>query len=141
MTDNDPQKTWSEYYQRIKNRRAEEAEILWGELISAGATEETVLALDFLHFSNSRENADSLAEQLSENYSVEVKQAPEKDYWQIIGTTRPNGISLSKEQHSNWVDFMTDVSQSHACVFSTWSLEAPSLNKHFHSEAIDTASE
>ena len=141
MQDKDPQQTWSEYYERINTRRTEESEVLWDEMREAGVTDDTIMALDFLHFSSTRENADSLAEQLSENYVVEVKRAPENDYWCIQSTTRPEGISLSKDQHSAWVEFMADVAQSHSCVFSTWSLEAPSLKKHFHSEDIDTESE
>ncbi len=138
MPDQDPQKIWAEYYQRIKIRRIEEAELLWSQMDDAGVSEETVLALDFLHFSNVREDAGSLANQLCENYNVEVVSASQEDYWNIKCTTRPEGICLSKEQHAAWVEFMADVAQSHACVFSTWSLEAPSLGRTFQSELLDT---
>ena len=50
----------------------EEAELLWSQMDEAGVTEEVILALDFSHLSNVREDADSLASQLSENYNVEV---------------------------------------------------------------------
>lgn len=137
MPDQDPQEIWSDYYQRIKARRLREADILWSEMREAGVTDETLLALDFLHFSNVRKDAESLLQQLSENYSVEMEEAKQESYWYIKGTTRPEGIYLSRDQHAAWVKFMADVARSHACVFSTWSLEAPSLDRQFHSEQID----
>lgn len=116
----------------------EEAELLWSQMDEAGVTEEVILALDFSHLSNVREDADSLASQLSENYNVEVVSASQEDYWYIKGTTRPEGICLSMAQHLAWVEFMADVGQSHACVFSNWSLESPALAMKFQSELIDT---
>ena len=138
MEGEDPQATWSEYYRRIKERRQEEAELLWAQMAAAGVSEETVMALDFVHFSSSRENADFLAAQLDETYNVEVARADQEDYWYIKGTTRPEGVCLGKEQHASWVEFMADVAQSHACVFAQWTLEAPKLGRKFESEALAT---
>ena len=137
MSDEDPQKTWDEYYQQIRSRRMEEAKLLWSQMDEAGVTEEVVLALDFTYLSNVRDDADSLENQLSENYNVEVVSANQEDYLYIKGTTRPEGICLSKEQHLAWVEFMVDVGQSHACVFTNWTLESPALKMKFQSELID----
>lgn len=139
MPSADPQEIWEEYYRNKKSQRLEEANILCKQLQNAGVTEETVIALDFVHFSKSRENAQSLAEQLSENYATDVV-AGEDEFWYINGTSRPYGLTLSSEQHIGWVEFMADVAQSHACVFSTWSLEVPSLKLKLSSESIASAS-
>ena len=66
----DPQKTWADYYERKKDQRLSEASLMWKELHKAGVSSETVLALDFLHFGNSKEGVESLARQLSENYEI-----------------------------------------------------------------------
>lgn len=136
MPQQDPQVLWSEYYQRIRDRRAREAEALWNQMREAGFSDDTVAALDFVHFGNVREKVDALARQLSENYTVEVLAA-DRGYWHVKGTTRPEGVCLSQAQHADWVLFMVDVARSYACVFSTWSLEAPSLGKTFKSEQVD----
>lgn len=140
MTTEDPQKTWSDYYKRKKLQRMEEASILWEQMCNSGINEETVLALDFLHFGSSHENITALANQLSENYEMEIAPSDQEGYWFAKGTTRPHGITLTKEQHSGWVEFMADVAQSYGCVFSTWSLEEPSLGIKFNSENINNDS-
>ena len=134
----DPQKTWDEYHARKKAERLREAAILDMSMRGAGVTEETALALDFVHFGSSRPNVEALARQLSENYAIEVVQADDQDAWVARGTTRPYGINLNQEQHIAWVGFMADVASSHACVFSTWKVEAPSLKQTFSSEHIDS---
>jgi hypothetical protein len=131
----DPQKTWADYYQGLKDRRLAEASSLWAKFRKAGGSHDTVVAVDFIHFSSSKADLESLASQLSENYAVSVVPRPEDGYWELRGTTRPGGIELSEEQHSGWVEFMADVAQSYACVFSTWQLEAPSMGQVFSSEA------
>jgi hypothetical protein len=50
----DFQNTWSDYYQRKKDQRIAEASELWEQMRKAGVTEETVLALDFVHFGTSQ---------------------------------------------------------------------------------------
>jgi len=140
VTTEDPQKTWDEYYKRKRLQRMEEASKLWDFMRGSGVNEETVLALDFLHFGTSEENINALANQLSENYEIEVVPGDEEGYWYAKGTTRPHGLTLTKEQHSGWVEFMSDVAQSYSCVFSTWSLEAPSLGVNFKSENVESAS-
>jgi hypothetical protein len=133
----DPQAIWDDYYRRIKARRLAQADRMWAEMTAAGVSNETVLALDFEHISNVRADANDLASQLSENYEMEVIPADREGYWIIKGTTRPDGICLSKEQHSDWVDFMADVARSYACVFSDWKLEAPMIRTAFESSAFD----
>ena len=106
---------------------------------SVGVNEDTVLALDFVHFGNNEDNIKGLSSQLSEHYNITVEAADGEDYFLVKGTTRPEGITLTQEQHLAWVEFMSDVAQSYACVFSTWSLEAPELETSFSSENIESA--
>ncbi len=134
----DPQKIWSEHYERIKKRRLKEASILSSIMQKSSVTEKTILALDFIHFASDKKDAKSLSDQLSENYNVKIQPASQEGYWLIICTTRPEGITLSAEQHISWVEFMCDVAHSHACVFSTWIFEEPSMGKAFASEDIET---
>lgn len=131
-----PQKTWDAYYDRIKRRRLAEAALLWDEIEAAGANEETIFALDFAHFGNNRDDVDDLARQLSESYATEVSARSEQNYWDVRATTRPEGICFTKYQHAAWVEFMVDVAQSYACVFSEWTLEAPSLERTFQSRQL-----
>ncbi len=69
---------------------------------------------------------------------MQVVPSAEEGYWLSKGTTRPYGITLNREQHLAWVEFMADVAHSCGCVFLTWSLEAPSLGAHFHREAVES---
>lgn len=133
----DPQKAWDDYYDRVKRRRLAEAALLWDETEGAGANERTIFVLDFAHFGNNRDDVDNLAQQLSENYATEVSKRGEKNYWYVRGTTRPEGICLTKGQHTAWVEFMVDVARSYACVFSRWTLEAPALRRTFQSAHLD----
>lgn len=133
----DPQMVWDDYYERIKRRRIAAAALMWGEIECSGANEETIFALDFTHFGNNREDVDGLAEQLSENYATEVSARSEKGYWCVIGTTRPEGVCLTKNQHIAWVEFMADVARSYSCVFSEWALEAPAIGRTFQSAHLD----
>ena len=121
----DPQETWDEYYASIRDRRIGEAENIWTKMTAAGVNDETVLALDFLHFTSDSTNAEELADQLRENYEIKIAASSSPNYWNIEGTTRPHGISLTKQDHVGWVELMCDVAQSHGCVFSTWNLEDP----------------
>jgi len=135
----DPQKTWNAYYDRIRRRRLTEAAQLWDEIEAAGGNEETVFVLDFVHFGNNPDDVAQLSRQLSENYTTEISSRSEANYWDVRGTTRPEGISLSRDQHAAWVEFMFDVARSYACVFSGWKLEAPALGRTFQSANLDAA--
>jgi hypothetical protein len=132
MSDSDAQKLWDDYYTEIKVRRTTEANALWSEVESAGLAADD-FTMDFTHFSSVREDAEALASQLSENYSVELVPA-DKGYWFVKGTTRPDAAQLSKQQHLDWVEFMVDVARSYACVFSAWSLESSSLQRKFSND-------
>jgi hypothetical protein len=136
----DPQQAWSEYYSRKKAERLDEAGALWRAMQAAGVTHETVLALDFVCFGPSEQDANALATQLAENYEVKVAPAAERGYFTVTGTTRPHGITLQRDQHAAWVEFMADVARSHGCVLSEWSLEAPHLKATFRSADVDGAS-
>ena len=140
MQSDDPKKVWRDYYLRKKSQRLEEAAALCEKMQLAGVAEETVLALDFLHVGNVKADVEALATQLSENYRMQVVPGNEKGFWYAKGTTRPDGLTLTQEQHLGWVAFMSDVAQSYACVFSTWSIEAPSLGTQFRSEDVESAS-
>ena len=129
------QETWERYYANIKERRLSEAVTLWSNMNADGVTDETVLALDFVHFSQDRDGAYGLKKQLSENYECSVSER--NGTWIISSTTRPHGIDLDGEQHAAWVEFMCDVAQSHGCVFSTWSFESPKLKRKWSTEGID----
>jgi hypothetical protein len=133
----DPQKTWDDYYDRIKRRRIVEAGLLWAEIEAAGGTADTVFILDFTHFGSVRDDAADLARQLSEHYDIKVVARNEPGYWEITGTTRPDAICLTKSQHLAWVEFMVDVAHSYACVFSDWKLEAPALGRTFQNAHLD----
>lgn len=119
----DPQDTWDQYYADIRARRADESKHIWRQMISSGVTGESILALDFVHFTSDSANADSIAEQLQENYQITIKPSGTSNYWLIEGTTRPQGFTLTEQQHTDWIDFMCAVAQSHGCVFSTWTFE------------------
>jgi hypothetical protein len=136
MSSDDSEKTWDDYYERKKADRLREAALLDSAMRSAGVSDETILALDFHLFGWSRQSVDALAGELSENYTVDVVNQ-EQDYWLAICTTRPYGATLSSKQHLEWVEFMVDVGRSHACVFSTWTIEVPSLKATFRSEDIE----
>jgi hypothetical protein len=140
MNPDDPETVWREYYALKREERLQEAAVLWSAMQAAGVGAETVLAVDFLHIASAEENARALETQLSENYQMEVAASGEEGYWVIRGTTRPYGITLGHTQLLDWVGFMSDVAQSYACVFSTWSAEAPALGRKFESETIKGAS-
>lgn len=135
----DPQQIWSEYYSRKKAERVYEANAMWEEMKAAGVTQETVLALDFVCFGPRESDVRALATQLSENYDAQVAAAAEPGYFTVLGTTRPRGVSLEREQLSAWVEFMSDVAHSYGCVFSEWTLEAPALNRAFRSAEVDAS--
>ena len=74
----------------------EEAIKLWDQMRDSDVNDETVLAIDFMHFGTNQENKNNLAKQLSENYEMEVVPSDEEGYWYAKGTTRPYGITLNK---------------------------------------------
>ena len=135
----DTQEIWSDYYARKRAQRLQEAAGMWQILLSGGATEDTVIAIDFVHFGTKRDDIEHLAQQLSENYAVEVSHGSD-GYWLVKGTSRPNGLAFTQDQHMAWVQFMCDVAQSYGCVFSTWLLDAPSIGVSASSEAAESDS-
>ena len=127
----------NEYQQGIMERRSSEARELWSEMESSGFTETTVVALDFVFFSSSKNEAQNLIEQLSENYTLELAPADDPDYVLVKGTTRPYGNEFTAEQWQAWVEFMVSVGFSHNAVFSTWSVYAPKTKTTWSSESIE----
>ncbi|PBO11753.1 hypothetical protein CI710_04595 [Aeromonas salmonicida] len=97
MDQEEAKKTWDEYHERIKMRRLAEAKIINAELGSNGITTETDLILDFNFFTQDKEGAKGIKEQLSENYEMSMYQ--DGEYWKISGTSRPYAVNLSTEQH------------------------------------------
>jgi len=104
---------------------------------SKGVTNDTVLALDFSHFCTERNNLNKLVAQLSENYIIKTELEAKGKIWFLKGTTRPEGVTLEKDQHSSWVEFMSDVAASYGCVLAHWTLESPELAQIFESELIE----
>lgn len=127
----------NEYQQGIMERRSSEARELWSEMLSAGFTETTVVALDFVFFSNSQNEAQNLIEQLTENYTLELAPADDPEYILIKGTTRPYGNEFTYKQWQAWVEFMVLVGFSHNAVFSTWSVYSPKTKTTWSSESIE----
>lgn len=130
-----PDGIWTDYHARKRAERLEEAETVWRRLTEAGVDEQTVLVVEFVHFGPEQANAEALARQLSEHYTMSLESAAD-GYWRAKGTTRPYGITLTAQDHGAWVEFMCDVARSHGCVFSTWMVEAPALQLRVDSEAV-----
>ena len=124
----DHQKTWEDYYSRIRNRRLEEAGHIWDRMEQLGVTSETDIFIDFTHFGNVSEQLQALAEQLSENYDATIGEPDSNGYQTLSCTTKPYETALSRNEFLSWIEFMCDVSQSYGCVFSTWHVECPVLN-------------
>jgi hypothetical protein len=122
MTPHDPQIIWSEYYQRICARRISESQQLLAAMREDGVTDESILFLDFRHFSSEKASAENLGGQLAENYEIKITHDADTNYWFVDGATRPDGVAISMCKGNEWVSFMADVAQSHGCVFSTWCL-------------------
>ena len=139
MIAHDPRQTRNAYHGQVKARRLEQAATLWTQMRAAGVRENTFLVLDFTHEASTLRDADALAGQLGESYHVDIFPASENGRWQVIGTTRPEGVFFSGEQLEAWAAIMSDVAQSHDCVFSSWSLEAPAISRTFLSERVRTA--
>jgi len=133
-----PRQTWKEYYGQLKARRLEQAATLWAQMTAAGVRANTLLIVDFTHEANALRDGDALASRLADTYYVDIFPANANGHWQVIGTTRPEGVFLSAEQLETWAAIMSDLAQSHRCVFSSWSLEAPSISRTFLSERIRT---
>lgn len=133
------QRTWTEYARRKRAERLSEAGQVWSAARAGGIDDATLLAIDFVHFGPSQANVEHLREALEGNCRVSIEAASD-GYWLLRGTTRPYGVTLSADDHLAWVDYMCEVASLHGCVFSTWSLEAPSLNVTVSSEAFEGVS-
>jgi hypothetical protein len=127
----------NDYQQSIMDRRIYEAQQMWEQMQVGGFTETTVVALDFVFFSNSKPEADNLIEQLSENYTLELTPSNDPKYVLVKGTTRPYGNEFNEEQWQSWVKFMVSVGFSHNSVFSTWSVNSPKTKTSWSSEPIE----
>jgi hypothetical protein len=136
MNEQDAQKKWDEYHDRIKSRRIAEAKVINLELEKNGISGETDLILDFSFFTQDEVGAKGIQEQLSENYEMSIRK--DDEYWHINGTSRPYAVNLTTEQHLGWVEFMHDVALSYGCIFSTWSITEPQNKYVWSNENIDT---
>lgn len=136
MNEQEAQKTWDEYHERIKNRRLAQAKVINSELERNAIRGDTDLILDFRFFTQDESGAKGIQSQLSENYEISISK--DGEYWLIDGTSRPYAVNLTTEQHLGWVEFMHDIALSYGCIFSTWSITNPQ-NKHVWSnENIET---
>ncbi|MBI1249808.1 hypothetical protein GC197_18435 [bacterium] len=137
MTD-DAKQIWTDYYARIRRRRIAEAEFIASQLVADGVTADTVLALDFKHFGTVESDVRRLSDQLSENYSMTVLLSDDGETWFANGTTRPYGVDgMVGDQLRDWAAFMCDVSNSYACVFSTWKLVDPQRKMEWATDDLD----
>jgi hypothetical protein len=136
MNEQEAQKTWDEYHERIKNRRLAQAKVINLELEKNAITSETDVILDFGFFTQDESGAKGIQKQLSENY--EVSTIKDGEYWHIKGTSRPYAVNLTAEQHLGWVEFMHDVALSYGCIFSTWSITEPKEKLVWSNENIET---
>lgn len=136
MSDQDAQKTWGEYHERIKSRRLAEAEVINLELEKNNISSETDLILDFSFFTQDEAGANGIKKQLSENYEMTINKKGE--YWYINGTSRPYAVKLSAEQHLGWVEFMHDAALSYGCIFSVWSITELKGKLVWSNESIET---
>ncbi len=136
MNEQEAQKTWDEYHDRIKNRRLAEAKVINLELEKHAITSETDLILDFSFFTQDESGAKDIQTQLSENYEMSIIK--DGEYWHINGTSRPYAVNLTTEQHLGWVEFMQDVALSYGCIFSTWSITEPKAKHVWSNENIET---
>lgn len=127
-----------DYYQRVKNRRLAEAEIFWANLLTKGVDEKSIIAIDFKISSPEKNDANLVSKQLSENYSMSITFAEELKTHIVEGTTKPAGLSLTKEQFIGWIDFMSDVSAQYNSIFLTWTFETHEPKMIFESEGIET---
>ncbi len=136
MNEQEAQKTWDEYHERIKNRRLAQAKVINLELEKQVITSETDLILDFSFFTQDESGANGIQKQLSENYDMSIIK--DGEYWRINGTSRPYAVNLTTEQHLGWVEFMHDVALSYGCIFSTWSITDPKEKNVWSNENIET---
>ena len=129
----DLEESWEDYYSRIISLRKEEAKALWGKMEEDGVMAETFLGLDFILFSKRKKDLEDLSIHLEKNYRIKI-EAGKDAYWFLQGTTKPYGIKLTKDSFLSWIAFMCQLTQSHGCVFSVWSAEAPDLKKTWTNE-------
>jgi hypothetical protein len=126
------------YQEKISHRRTSEASILWNTMQKEGFTSSSIVALDFVYFSDTKADAERLAKVLSENYTASVVSTDRADYWLLKGSTRPYGKQLNAEEWRGWIDFMISVGFENNCVFSTWAVYEPKSKKTWSSENIET---
>jgi len=125
------------YYENILERRTSEASKLWEIMINEGFNEKTVAALDFTFFSNDKNSAQELSQELAVDYTTEIIQSNESGYWLIKGTTRPYGNEFSKRQWMSWVDYMVSKGAVNNSTFSTWAVYEPKSKNTWSSESIE----
>ena len=136
INEQEAQKIWDEYHERIKNRRIAQANVINSKLGEFGIDAESDLILDFTFFTQKEDGANGLKTQLSENYEMTITK--EGEYWLIQGTTRPYVVSLTNQQHLGWVEFMHDVALSYGAIFSTWSITESQSGQVWSNENIET---
>ena len=99
---------------------------------------DSILALDFKHFGTVENDVRRLSDQLSENYTVEVRLSDDGETWIAEATSRPYGIDgMIGSQLQQWVEFMCDVARSYACVFSSWKLVDTKRKTEWATDSLD----
>ena len=137
MTD-DAQQIWPDYYARIRRRRIVEADLISSQMEADGVSADSILALDFKHFGTVENDVRRLSDQLSENYTAEVRLSDDGETWIAEATSRPYGIDgMIGSQLQQWVEFMCDVARSYACVFSSWKLVDTKRKIEWATDSLD----
>jgi hypothetical protein len=134
----DAQEVWAHYFERIRNRRVAEASEFWAIASADGLDENSNVALDFRFFAQQRDSLHALKSRLDESYQVTVSEVAADETYFLDGTTRPYGITLSRDKLLSWVAFMADLGRDHAVVFSTWKVADPKRKREWTSEEIET---
>jgi hypothetical protein len=117
------EQVWRDYAERKLNERLAESEHVWARLATAGANEETVLAVDFVAFGPTSAHAEALRDRLAGHYAITLEPGPD-GYVLVKGTTRPYGITLTEPLHRDWVRFMCEASPSLGVVANSEDVEA-----------------
>jgi len=136
MTENEPHSPMLDHFNKKRDERLREAELVWPVLVEAGLLDGMAVILDFVLYGRDEQAAKALAQQIKQTYLVSIAPIANEG-WMIAGTTRPYGSKLTESSHRDWVRFMCELGTSHGYVLSAWTLEAPELQTKVSSAAFE----
>lgn len=126
----------AEYDNRIKARRLAEAQVIW-PLVTRGETETELEVYLTFHIIGTEKNVSDTENQLSEYYAIKVKPTNSDSIFQLIGTTKPESVSVNRDTHFEWVAFIADVAAQYGATLLYWEVEKVSGGEVFTTENID----